>query len=650
MKRSRLPFTRYLIMLSLATLTACGKDSPTQPPARVSSSIVLSSDASALTTIGQTLQINATVLDQDNNPLAGATVTWSSNNPAVASVSSSGLVTAVSGGTAQIRATSGSAYATANVTVMQVAVSVAIAPTSATLALLGESVQLEAAVYDSGNSPIPGAAVVWSSSNPLVAAVSANGLVTAVSNGTARITATSGAVSAIATITVMQTVGSITLVPSVVTLTAIGETEQLAASVYDAGGQPFADAEVSWYSSNPAIVSVDAHGLLTAVSNGTVLIEARSSGQSASAAVTVMQSASRIEIAPMTAMLSSVGETLQLTARVRDGNGHPIIDAAVNWSSGDTGVATVSGEGLVTAVMNGTAEITAESGTVSARIEVVVDIPDLERDVLVRFYTTTGGPDWANSSNWLSDAPLGEWYGVTDDEDGQVTELRLRSNNLRGPIPKELANLDNLRVLDLNTNSLTGTIPQELGDLTNLIDFNLGANNLSGTIPSSLGNIQNVVNFKLDRNLLTGSIPSTLGNLSSVTNFDLCINQLSGSLPSELGNLSSVGFLCLGANRFTGSLPSALGELSTVWYFHVGQNRLSGRIPLWFGNLSNLQELLLFNNRFTGAFPRTLADLPALTRLSISANSLTGCIPPSLRNLPRNDLDSLNLPNCQTGQ
>ena len=196
MVRSGSLFMRYAVMLSLATLTACGKDSPTQPQARVSSSIVLSSNSATLTTIGQTLQINATVLDQENNPLSGAIVAWSSNNPAVASVSSSGLVTAVSGGTAQIRATSGSASANASVTVMQVAVSVAIAPTTSTLALLGESVQLEAAVYDSGNAPIAGAAVVWSSSNPLIAAVSANGLVTAVSNGTTRITATSGGVSA----------------------------------------------------------------------------------------------------------------------------------------------------------------------------------------------------------------------------------------------------------------------------------------------------------------------------------------------------------------------------------------------------------------------------------------------------------------------
>ena len=643
-------FTRYVAVLILATLTACGKDSPVAPPAQTPSRITLSSHSATLTTIGQMLQINATVLDQENNVISGASITWSSNNPAVATVSGSGLVTAVSGGTAQIRATSNGASASANVTVNQMAGSVAITPTSATLALLNESVQLEAAVYDGGNVPIPGAAVVWSSSNPLVATVSSNGLVTSVSNGTAQIKATSGNVSASATITVMQTVGSITLVPAVVTLTAIGQTEQLAASVYDVGGRPFNDAEVNWFSSNPAIVSIDAHGLLTAVSNGTVLIEARANGQSASAAVTVMQSPSRIEIAPMTATFSSVGETVQLTARVRDPNGHPVADAAVNWSSDDPDVATVSAQGLVTAVSNGTAQITAQSGTTSARIEVVVEIPDPDREVLVQFYDATGGPDWSNSSNWLSNAPLGEWYGVTADDDGRVLELRLRRNNLRGPLPPALANLDNLRVLDLNENSVSGTIPPELGSLSKVIEFNLGDNSLRGTIPSSLGNLLNVTKFKLDRNNLTGSIPPALGNLSTATVFDLCVNKLSGSIPSALSNLSSVDFLCLGANSFTGSIPSALGGLSTVRYFHVGQNMLSGTIPSQLGNLRNLETLLLFTNNFTGAFPQSLAGLPALHRLSIGGNSLTGCIPPSLRNLPTNDLDNLNLPNCGTGQ
>lgn len=603
MTRCLFRLTCCLVIPILAALAACGKDNPVEPTPRTPSRITLSSHSATLTTIGQTLQINATVLDQENNVITGAAVTWSSGNPAVATVSGSGLVTAVSGGAAQITVTSGSASASASVAVMQRAGSVAITPASATLALLSESVQLEAAVYDDGNAPIPGAAVVWSSRNPLVATVSSNGLVTAVSNGTAQITATSGSASASAMITVMQTVGSITLVPAVVTLTAIGATEQLAANVYDVGGQPFADAEVSWSSSNPAVVGVDAHGLLTAVSNGTVLIKATSNGQSASAAVTVMQSVSRIEIAPMAAMLSSIGETMQLTARVRDGNGHPITDAAVNWSSGDPGVATVSMQGLVTAISNGTAQITAQSGTVSARIEVVVEITVPDREALVQLYNATGGPGWSNSSNWLSDAPLGEWYGVTADEDGRVTGLVLTDNNLDGPLPADVIGLEKLQEIDVRNNNLTGLVP------------------------------------------------SNLANPEAVTRFALGHNKFTGTIPSNLGNLVSVWYFHLGANNLTGSIPSELGNLSSVHYFHLGENKLTGSIPSSLSNLESAGEILLQNNDLTGSIPPELVDLRWLWRLTLGGNPLTGCIPnglhEKLNDESRGQLDSLMLPDCE---
>ena len=599
----RLHLTWYVVIPILAILVACGKDSPVEPPILTPSRIVLSSNSAMLSTIGQTIQINATVLDQDNNTISSATVSWSSSSPAVATVGANGLVTAVSGGTAQITITSGGASAVASITVKQVAVRVAIVPTTITLALLSESVQLEAAVYDSGDAPIPEVSVIWSSSNPLVATVSSNGLVTSVSNGTAQIKATSGTASASVTVTVMQTVGSITLVPAVVTLTAIGETEQLAASVYDVSGQPFGDSEVSWFSSNPAVVSVDVHGLLTAVSNGTVLIEARSNGHSASAAVTVMQSASRIEIAPMAVTLTSIGEAVQFTAKVRDRNEHPIADAVVNWYSGNATVATVSNKGLVTAVMNGTAQITADTGTISASVEIVVEIPDPDREALVLLYEATGGPGWTNSSNWLSNEPLGEWYGVTADEDGRVIGLVLTENNLDGPLPAAVIGIEKLQAIDVRYNNLTG------------------------------------------------SVPSGLANSAAVTWFALGHNEFTGTIPSDFGNMVSVQFFHLGANNLQGPIPSELGNLSSVLYFHLGENNLTGTIPSSLGNMKNVQQLLLQNNNLSGSIPPELVDLPRLTRLPLGGNPLTGCIPNGLREKlnreSRIQLDSLMLPDCE---
>ena len=62
-----------------------------------------------------------------------------------------------------------------------------------------------------------------------------------------------------------------------------------------------------------------------------------------------------------------------------------------------------------------------------------------DRAILVALYHATGGRDWDESENWLTDVPLGEWYGVTTDSDGRVTELNL-IGGLSGPIPPQLGN------------------------------------------------------------------------------------------------------------------------------------------------------------------------------------------------------------------
>ena len=73
-----------------------------------------------------------------------------------------------------------------------------------------------------------------------------------------------------------------------------------------------------------------------------------------------------------------------------------------------------------------------------------------DRATLVALYNTTNGLNWANKTHWLSDRPLGEWYGVTTDASGRVTELILSDNQLSGRIPTGLGNLANLRMLSVN--------------------------------------------------------------------------------------------------------------------------------------------------------------------------------------------------------
>ena len=69
-------------------------------------------------------------------------------------------------------------------------------------------------------------------------------------------------------------------------------------------------------------------------------------------------------------------------------------------------------------------------------------VPLTDRDILVILYNATGGDNWAFNTNWLTDAPLGEWHGVITDSDGYVSHLGLYNNQLIGPIPPELGRLN----------------------------------------------------------------------------------------------------------------------------------------------------------------------------------------------------------------
>ena len=221
-----------------------------------------------------------------------------------------------------------------------------------------------------------------------------------------------------------------------------------------------------------------------------------------------------------------------------------------------------------------------------------------DRVALTALYNSTGGPNWTSNENWLSERPLGEWYGVLADSNGRVVSLDLKNNGLTGPLPPELSGLSSIRALILYVNQLTGSIPPELARLTEL------------------------------------------GSLR------LSLNQLSGPIPSELGRLRGLTALSLGGNRLSGPIPSELGRLRGLTVLSLGSNRLSGEIPPELGNLSNLGALWLQENQLSGEIPSELGNLSNLYRLFLSGNQLTGCIPSELRSVPSNDFKQLPLLFC----
>ena len=197
---------RYIRLSAVLLLLACsdGGTTPTAPPTPttpVATSITLSATSLSFSSLGATQQLSATVKDQNGATMSGASVTWATTEAAVATVSSSGLVTSVGNGTGSVLAVSG-------------------------------SINTTAAVTDANGEVMSGATVTWTTSSDAVATVSDAGLVTSVAPGTATITATSGSASATASVTVAHFLFAANGVTVICSSAAVGDTGEVGGVTY----------------------------------------------------------------------------------------------------------------------------------------------------------------------------------------------------------------------------------------------------------------------------------------------------------------------------------------------------------------------------------------------------------------------------------
>jgi len=324
---------------------------------------------------GDTLTITATPRDSTGTALGGRTITWSSSNTSVAKVSSAGLVTAVTVGSATITATSEGKTGTVAVTVSAPPVaSVTVSPHSASIVTNG-TVQLSVTLRDANGNVLSGRTITWSSSDSSTATVNGNGVVTGATPGSAEIYAASGGHSDSSTVTVTApAVASVSVAPNTATL-RVGNTSQLAATVRDAGGNVLTGHTVTWSSSATAAATVSGAGLVTAVAPGSATITATSDGKSGTSAVSVtLVPVSTVTVAPKNDTLA-VGANAQLSATLKDSAGNVLTGRSVTWGTSSSSVATVSTSGMVTGVAGGNATITATSEGKAGASTIVVDAP-----------------------------------------------------------------------------------------------------------------------------------------------------------------------------------------------------------------------------------------------------------------------------------
>ena len=280
-------------------------------------------------------------------------VLWSSSKTSVATVSSTGKVTAVLCGEAMITVISsdGSKSATCAVTVTPEVTGVSLNKTSLSLSE-GESEKLTATVSP---STAIYKSVSWATNNESVAKVDQTGKVTAVSKGTATITATAkdgSGKSASCSVSVKRLVASITLDKSSIVLYK-GNNETITATVSPSTAS---NKNITWSSSNTSVATVSSSGVVSGVAKGTATISATAqdgSGVSKTCQVEVKQYVTGITLGDL---ILSNGQNMTLTAIVTPSDAS---DKSLTWSSSNTSVATVSESGVVTAVSEGTTTITA---------------------------------------------------------------------------------------------------------------------------------------------------------------------------------------------------------------------------------------------------------------------------------------------------
>ena len=273
-----------------------------------------------------------------------------------------------------------------------------------------------------------------------------------------------------------------------------------------------------------------------------------------------------------------------------------------------------------------------------------------ERDILIAFYNATDGDNWKNNENWCSEKPLNEWYGIETNDEGFVTRITIRNNNVMGDV--DFKGLNYLQDLDLNSNNITSLNVEDCKGIEELnCNFNsalatlniLGCNSLKGIQVKNcnlssldLSSCQNLTNLACQNNKLTSL--EQLSSLTTLTGLSCSYNQLTELNISGNRNLQT---LSVESNQLT---ELDVANFTELVFLYCENNQLK-RLDV--SNLSNLLTLDCDKNNLEEL---VLPKNASLQRLYCSWNQLkyldlSGCTILERIGCLDNKLSSLNVSN-----
>jgi len=368
------------LMLPCLLLQGCGGTKAGPSTSSELTQLQITPQASSVA-LGQTVQFHATGIfndgsSQDETKLA----VWTSSNSGVASIDATGFATSVSVGNALVAANVGGVQSSVAVTVSQAAiVSIAVGPPASSIAL-GTTAQLKATgTYTDQSTRDITNIVTWESSQPDVAVVSPAGLAASQSVGAAVITASLGSANASCQLTVLPAALVALSVSQDRSTVPLGTTAQFKAQgIYTDRRTRDLTTSVSWRSSSPGVVAVNASGLATGLKAGTATIKAASGNITGAGALTV--SAAFLASIAVTSGKATMplGTTRQMTATgtYSDDSTHDLT-SSVLWSSASNQVVSISKNGVADAKALGATLISATASSISGSASVIVSAPAL---------------------------------------------------------------------------------------------------------------------------------------------------------------------------------------------------------------------------------------------------------------------------------
>ena len=276
--------TRLLLGATLLVggMAACNDDDDAVTAPVINTNTVAVTPRVSSLRVGQTQQLAATLLDKAGATISGGTVTWTSAEPTIATVSSAGLVTMLTTGSTAIRATIDGVTGIASLQGVASVATVSIVSLARPVAV-GEAFPLSFRTLDGSGNVLVARSVTWSSSAASVATINTDGVVIGIAPGTSVITATSEGRTATVNVIVeaLAPVNTVALSPTTQVL-ATGGTQQLTATLRDANNNVLSNRPIVWASTAVATGSVSATGLVTALTPGTFTVSATSEGKTGS--------------------------------------------------------------------------------------------------------------------------------------------------------------------------------------------------------------------------------------------------------------------------------------------------------------------------------------------------------------------------------